>query len=193
MKILIIGGDARMQTAYKKLKSSGFNVGSLGLFANQEDSIPEADVLLFPVPTSLDGKTVNCPLTKAVIPLSRVNERRADALVLTAGYDFKCENQIDYLKLDSFCLLNAVPTAEGAIAKAIDATDICLWKSKVLVIGFGRVGKILADRLYGMKCRLTISARKDADFAFIDALGAEFVETEQVKNNFEILISFSTQ
>lgn len=172
-----------MQTAYKQLKDSGFDVGSWGLFANEEDPIYLGDVILLPVPTTLDGKTVNCPITKSNIELSCIDNCKENALILTAGYDFKRENQIDYLQLDSFCLLNAVPTAEGAIAKAIDSTDICLWKSNVLVIGFGRVGKILADRLKGMRCNLTVSARKDSDFALVDSLGANFVHTEDVRNN----------
>lgn len=182
MKILIIGGDARMKVAYNKLLRCNYEVSTLGLFEGDNGSVTAADILLFPVPTTRDGITVNCPLTDKKIPLDIVTQAKDNAIILSGGYSFS-RKHINYLEDDGYCLLNAVPTAEGAIAEAITAADFTLWQSKILVIGAGRVGKILYDRLKGLKCDVTVSARKPSDFAMLDALQIKHIHTRDVPSN----------
>lgn len=169
-----------MVTAHNELKNKGFETDSLGLLPGDCGKIDEADILLLPTPTTRDGKNIFCPLTKEKIPLEIVKQAKSNALILSCGYKFSDCNCIDYLTLENFCLLNAVPTAEGAIARAIIDTPFCLWQAKVLVIGYGKVGKILADRLLGLKCDVTVSARKDADFALLNALNIKHIKTNYV-------------
>lgn len=176
-KITIIGGDKRLKTAKKKLEKAGFFVDSIGLFEKDDGNCENSDVLLFGVPTTKDKTTVFCPLTHRVIKLSDF-ENFSDKLFLTANYNFNNKNCIDYCKDDGYAILNAVPTAEGAISFAIENTPHTLFKSKVLVIGFGRTGKVLADRLKALGCDLTVSARKNKDFALIEALGIKYTNTE---------------
>lgn len=192
MKILIIGGDRRMNTAKEELEQMGYFVDTLGLIENDDGKIENADVVLLPVPTTKDQKAIFCPQTKKQIPLEYINNAGKNTLVLSCGYDFKKPNCIDYLKLDDFCLLNAVPTAEGAIAEAIYDTPFCLWNSRVLVIGNGRVAKILTDRLVALKCKVTVSARKARDFAYLDALGIDYIHTNEVSHkakDFDIIFN----
>lgn len=183
MNVLIIGGDSRMNIAFDKLKKQGYIIDSLGLNNNDNGKIELADVVLLPVPTTRDGKTVFCPQSDKTIPLEYIKNVKKDALILSCGYRYGNLNCIDYLNLDDFCLLNAVPTAEGAIARAIIDTPFCLWQSQVLVIGCGRIAKILIDRLNALKCNLTVSARKSSDFAYLDALGIKHIHTKDVYNN----------
>ena len=193
MNILIIGGDLRMNIAFDELKSQGYIVDSLGLKEDDNGKIEYADVVLLPVPTTRDGKNIFCPQSDKIIPLEYVKKATKNALILSCGYEFKDLNCIDYLKLDSFCFLNAVPTAEGAIAKAINDTPFCLWKTKVLVVGNGRIAKILADRLKALKCDITVSARKTRDFAHLDALGIKYIHTNEVaKKAMDYNIIFNT-
>ncbi len=172
-----------MNIAYKELKNLGYTVDSLGLINDDCGKIENTDIVLLPVPTTRDGEHIFCPQTNKIIPLDFVKKARENTLVLSCGYTFEKINCIDYLKLDSFCYLNAVPTAEGAIAKAILDTPFCLWKSRVLVVGNGRVAKILADRLKNLGCNLTVSARKSRDFAFLDAMGIKHIYTNEVAKN----------
>ena len=134
MNIIFIGGDHRMKIALNELKNQGYTVDSLGLFSEDSGNISDADVIILPVPTTRDNTTINCCDSGKTIPLSIVQSANKNALILGCGYNFECANYIDYSKLDSFCIANAVPTAEGAIARAIDDTPFCLWNSKVLVI-----------------------------------------------------------
>ncbi len=179
-RVLIIGGDKRLIAAKHRLNKENFYVDTLGLFPDDNGDIAKSDVVILPVPTTKDGKTVYCPLTDRKIYLNDVKNLVDKQLILCCNYDFDGKNYVDYNQLDSFALLNAVPTAEGAIALAINETPYTLWKNKVLVIGFGRVGKILADRLKNIGADVTISARKPRDFALANALGFKYINTEKL-------------
>ena len=48
-----------------------------------------------------------------------------------------------------------MPTAEGAIQLAMEELPITLHGARVLVIGYGRLGRVLADRLAGLKARVS--------------------------------------
>lgn len=178
-KITVIGGDKRLKTAVKELCEKGFTVNTVGLYDNESGNM-DGDVFLLPVPTTKDGETVFAPFAKRKIYLLEVADNADKRLLLTCNYSFKDKNCIDYGRLDSYSLLNAVPTAEGAIKLAIENTSFTLWQSRVLVIGFGRVGKVLADRLNALGAYVTVSARKPADFALIKALGYKAAETKTV-------------
>ncbi|MBP3706318.1 MAG: hypothetical protein J6J13_03585 [Clostridia bacterium] len=189
--ILFIGGDKRMIYAYEEFKKQGYTVSSFGLFQADEGKIEDNEIIIFPVPITRDKITVNCPITNAVIPLKETIEKCGDRQIFGGCYKGK-NNFTDYCELDDYCLLNAVPTAEGAISFAIENTPFTLWESKVLVIGAGRVGKILADRLKGLKCDITVTARKARDFALLEALGIEYTHTDllhKIKNNFDIIFN----
>ena len=189
--ITVIGGDSRLKTAAEILKGYGFNVKLSGVYGKKEAE--ESDVLLLPVPTTRDGTTVFSPFSKEKVFLADIARLTADrTLILACNYMFDGKNCIDYGKNDAYCLLNAIPTAEGAIKLAIENTPFTLWGSLVLVIGYGRVGKILADRLKGLGCRITVSARKSTDFALISANGYYCANTYEIGKNPDYDIIFNT-
>lgn len=191
-KILLIGGDIRIRTVYSEFKKKGFLPETLGLFDDDDGKIEEADIIILPIPASRDGKRICCPLTNRFIPLSDIEKSKPDALILGGCISFSSRHSIDYGSLDSYALLNAVPTAEGAIATAIETTPFTLWKSNVLVIGAGRTGKILSERLAAMKCCVTVSARKNADFALLDAMNIKHIHTADIAKqaeNFDIIFN----
>lgn len=177
-RVLIIGGDKRLKTAKNRLDKENFYVDTLGLFPNDCGEIENSDVIVLPVPTTKDGETVYCPLTNRKIYLDDIKKAVNNQLILCCNYKFEGKNCIDYNTLDSFALLNAVPTAEGAIALAVNETDFTLWQSKALVIGYGRVGKIMADRLKALGADVTVSARKPRDFATLWTLGFKHINTQ---------------
>lgn len=183
-KILIIGGDNRLKALKSRLSNDGFEVDTLGLFENDNGSIENSNVIILPVPTTKDRENVFTPLTHRKIPLSEISRKTDEnQLILSCNYNFASKNNINYGALDSYALLNAVPTAEGAISLAIENTDFTLWNSSVLVIGFGRVGKILADRLKALGSIVTVSARKEKDFAYLNALGFDYINTSSLSLN----------
>lgn len=192
-KITVIGGDNRLKYVKENLKAKGYTVDTLGLYDQDNGDIKTSQLLIFPVPTTKDKINVFTPLTKRIIPLEEIkNQITNEQLILTCNYIFENKKCIDYGALDSYALLNAVPTAEGAIKIAIENTPFTLWKSKILVIGYGRVGKILADRLKNLGCDVTVTARKPSDLALADALSFKFINTgdlNYIKLDFDIIIN----
>ncbi len=179
-KVCIVGGDNRLKTVKHYLEKQNFFVNTLGLYPDDKGDISLSDIIVLPVPTTRNGETVFTPLTNRIIPLSEIYGRTDNQLILCCNYNFEKRRCIDYNTLDSYALLNAVPTAEGAIKIAIESTDFTLWQSNILVIGYGRVGKILADRLKSLGANVTVSARKPKDFASLEALGFSYINTESL-------------
>ena len=192
-KITVIGGDNRLKIVKEKLSQAGYTVDSLGLFENDNGNISSSQILLLPVPTTKDGINVFTPLTNRKISLSEIAQTATnEQLILCCNNLFENKNCIDYGALDSYALLNSVPTAEGSIKIAIENTDYTLWKSRVLVIGYGRVGKILANRLKALGANVTVSARKPRDEAMLDALGFSYINTGELNRtplDFDIIFN----
>ena len=78
---------------------------------------------------------------------------------------------IDIMKRDDLAILNTIATAEGTIEVAIQKTDKILQGSRVLILGFGRVGKIVASKFSKLSAQVTCAARKISDLAWIKAYG----------------------
>jgi len=57
-----------------------------------------------------------------------------------------------------------------------------LHNCKCLVTGYGRIGKILAHRLYGMGAIVSCSARQHKDIAWIKAYGYDAKNTKDLKD-----------
>lgn len=170
-----------MLFAKSRLEKEGFSVETFGLIENDNGDIYNADAVVLPVPVSRDKVNINCQLTGRTIPIGILDGIGQNTKIFGGG-KLNLYNYTDYLSLDEYAVKNNVLTAEGAIASAISSTDFPLWKSDILVIGYGRLGKILTDRLSGFCPHLTVSARKNRDFAFIEAIGADYIKTSEIKN-----------
>lgn len=66
---------------------------------------------------------------------------------------------------------NAPPTAEGAVQLAMEELPITLHGARVLVIGYGRVGRLVAHRFAALGAKVSVAARKFSDLAWAEALG----------------------
>ena len=159
--IAVLGGDRRMALLARLLAEDGHPVQTWGLAAfGMEDTALEeaaqADRVVLPVPLSR-GKNLNC--TAAALPLCglfallRPEQRLYAGGVKAADREAAAEFGLtltDYLSREELAVRNGVPTAEGAIEAAMAATDVTLCGTPCLVIGFGRIGKLLAHRLRGL-------------------------------------------
>ncbi len=191
--ILLIGGDRRMRAAEKEFNIKGFSTSSLGLYEGDDGDISAADIILLPVPATRDAKTVFCPLTDRKIGIDIIKSAKATAEVF-AGGEINPHGRAftNLLSLDDFSLLNAVPTAEGAIAAAISRTPYTLWHSKTLVIGMGRVSKVLISRLSGFRSDLTVACRSKRDIGLLEALGVDVIDTKRLSEaapDFDIIFN----
>ncbi len=66
----------------------------------------------------------------------------------------------DIMEWEHVAMLNGVATAEGAICEAIRNSVINLQGSKVLILGFGKCGQIIAKKLAALDANVSVSVRK---------------------------------
>ena len=197
--VSVIGGDLRQLTLAKMLSQEGYLVSvygfgkdSLSENYNAEKDIQKAvcaDVIILPVPVTLDSKKLNAPFHEETIALKELSDIiKKDSLVLGGRiskevYDlFEGYKIIDYYKREELMIKNAVPTAEGAIEIAMGETPVTISDSKCLVVGYGRIGKVLSRLLQGLGADVYVSARKYSDLAWADVWGYRAIHNDEIKD-----------
>lgn len=183
----ILGGDYRYKILFELLKNDGFNVDIFGS-ACMSDTVRDAiqliegaDIIIAPIPFSKDGRNIflrdemyidvyafTCDMAengvKALIAGVISDTVRSEAAEKNiCAYDF--------FDMEEVAVLNAIPTAEGAVQTAMQESERTLFGSDVLVMGFGRCGKVLANMLKGIGARVSVACRRESDRAYIYSLG----------------------
>lgn len=193
-KFAVIGGDLRIIKLVKMLAEEGNAVYTFGLEKAEElkeneniifceklsRAIPEdVEVVIGPIPFSSNGVNINVPFSNNEISVRELIHY-LNAKILIAGsispdiYNLANDEYIeiiDIMKREELAVLNTISTAEGAIEIAIANTNKIIHGSNVLILGFGRIGKVLARKMAGLSAKVTCAARKDEDLAWIRAYG----------------------
>lgn len=214
MKFAIIGGDLRIVKLAEMLAKDENQIYVYGLEKAEDlrnkpnivqcdtikKTVQEAEIVIGPIPFSSNGNTVNAPFCDKEITI-REMMHVINAKVLIAGgitpevYDMANDEYIeiiDIMKREELAVLNTIATAEGTIQIAIENTNKILHGSEVLILGFGRIGKVLARKLAGLAVKVTCAARKDEDLAWIQAYGHKATNINSIGPNlsqFDIIIN----
>ncbi len=177
-KICILGTDAR-SLKIRELYSSEKNK-----IVDYED----ADYVIAPIPFSRDNVKINGEILECDELISVLKNKSKILFTGALSSDMKQklkQNNVvfyDMFDFEEVAVLNAIPTAEGAIATAMEITDFTLCNSMVLVLGYGRIGKVLSKMLNGIGCKVYCSARNKKDIAMIEAMGYNSINTSDISN-----------
>ena len=178
MRVGMIASDARQRALGDAFARRGIEVVWLRLGGE----IPK--LVVFPMPISEDGVYVYRSTDTLVDWFEALRGR--------AVFGGRCSENVHSLAgqygiriLDHFCreeevILNVIPTVEGALELAMRETPFTLHGSSALVVGFGRIGKLLAEKLKALGVRVTVSARKSQDFAWCKVWGYEYIHTDDI-------------
>lgn len=213
MKYAVIGGDLRSEKLANLIKADGNSVNIYG-FKNagfeveikESDSlrsaIEDADIVIGPLPCSNDNETINAPFHTDKIYINEVFRIMSKNQLFVAGrigdkisHTAQVYNiySVDLLEREEMAVLNAIPTAEGAIQIAMEELPVTLHHSNSLILGFGRIGKILAKMLDGIGANVFVEARKYADIAWINSYNYKPVLLSELKDYLsEMDIIFNT-
>lgn len=97
----------------------------------------------------------------------------------------KCENKgvicHDFMKEETIAVYNAIATAEGAVAEAVRNRETNLHGSRALVLGYGRCGRVLCDKLKGLNVHVTVCSRNGQELAWAGAMGLKTLELPMLK------------
>lgn len=85
---------------------------------------------------------------------------------------------IETAEVDEIATLNSIPTAEGAIQRAMEELPITIHGSHATVIGFGRCGMTLGRMLAALGAKTRVVARNPAQLARAWEMGLEGVGWE---------------
>ncbi len=187
--IVILGGDRRQKAAAEELIRRGYPVQTRELEPGGPDWRAEAagaDILLLPAPCTRDNVCLFTPLSDSRVELKELGALlRPSTLVIGGKLETLPAEQVckeDLLTREDYQWRNAVPTAEAALALALEQRQKTLHTSRCLVIGGGRIGQVLSRLLQALGAIVCVSARKSADLARTEALGMEAYRTEQIRD-----------
>ena len=203
-KYLIAGGDLRFARLAEYLAEKGGCVYTIGF----ENAVPfskkvhnlkslmplneRVDYLILPLPVSNDGINVNMPYSKHILPIEQLcTAVRENGIVFGGRFTDKIKEMFserklcteDYSLREEFAVLNAQATAEGAIQVAMEETAAALSGQKILIIGMGRIAKLLVHTLRGFNTDITVAARKYSDLAWAEVYGCKHIHINQLKEN----------
>lgn len=213
-EISVIGGDLRSIKLIELLSNDGIKVYTYGFelsedFQNKANitickdlktAIKKSKIIIAPIPFSSDRQNLLMTFSEEKVSISDFLEN-IDGKVVIGGnfsedvrkkFEEKNVKYIDVIKREEFSVLNAIATAEGTIEIILRETERTLHGSKVLVMGFGRVGKVLSNKLAGLGAKVYCEARKNEDIAWIKAYGynpIELKELDKYIGDFEIIVN----
>ena len=195
----ILGGDKRQLFLADSLIKDGYrvmlggfdNLRSIGdiTIADVRTALGYSDAVLLPLPSVRADGSLNAPFAVSTLYFDEEEQELLKQKPVFASMKdrliraypaLKSARIYDYAARDDFSVLNAVPTAEGAVECAMSAYEGTIAGARCLVVGFGRIGKILARMLKALGAEVTVSARSSTDRAYISALGYDFVNTEKL-------------
>lgn len=163
-------------------------------------AFPKGCVVVLPLPAE-DGEYLSAPLSSVKLTAAELFDALEPGTLVCAGKaseklkDAAADRGlvlVDYFDREELTVMNAVATAEAAVALAATELPMTLHSSRALVVGFGRIGKLLALALRGLGCRVSASARKFGDLAWVKALGATPVQTarlDEVIQDYDVIFN----
>ncbi|MDE5584388.1 MAG: dipicolinate synthase subunit A [Ruminococcus sp.] len=205
-KILVAGGDMRQLYCAVKL-SSEYDTYVTGF---SEDVIPEKmnvkkhddknnilyDSVVLPVPPLDEKGMITAPFSENGLKPEKIKRLLKDDAVIFAGKsDRKLEKAFegfeitDYMEREELSLKNAIPTAEGAVAIAINEIPVTLNGLRVLIVGLGRIGTALAEILKGFGADITASVRNAKGTAKARIIGIKSVCTDKMDTDFPLVFN----
>jgi len=212
--ISVVGGDLRIVKLVEMLIEDGYTVYTYGLEYSEEllrldrvemcptldEAVKDAKAIVGPIPLSSDRKNLSMPFSNVKLSIEDFIKCLPGKTLIAGNITEPIRNildekqivYIDLLKREEFSVLNTISTAEGTIQIAMEETQRTVHGRNVLIMGFGRIGKVLAKMLSGIGAKVYCEARKNEDIAWIKAYGYEPIhlnDLDKYLEKFDIIIN----
>ena len=212
MRFAVLGGDMRQAKLAELLAADGHIVSTFAIDkirlnstitqeVSLKDAVESVGCVILPLPVTTRENMLNTPLSCDMHTMREIFTALTPEHIICAGKvddatrtlaETMGLNVVDYLKREELAVSNAVAAAEGAVQLIMEETPITVCHARCLVIGFGRIGKLLCHRLRGLGAYVTASARSYSDLAWIRAYGYEVAETadiDMILDRFDIVVN----
>lgn len=204
-KIGIIGGDLRIIRLAEMLSREGYIIYTFALNeynfleknilkCNKINEINDScDYIIGGIPFSKDGLYINTSFFDSKLSMEKILENIKDKTLIAGGIKQEIRQKllknsvkaIDLLDYEELCVLNTIPTVEGAIQIAMEQTEFTIHGSNCLILGFGRIGKLLTSNLKKLGANVSCMARNESDIAWIRAFGYNDIHISDLKENLQ--------
>jgi len=215
-KAAVLGGDARtkkiiegLHHAYPHVDIALWGTEQVGEMAaarrcvTWQEAMLGADVSILPLPIARDGAHLLVDahvnqniLLEEICSFPKPGSLLLGGMVPPVILRLAEENAVvfrDYYADEVVQQCNAIPTAEGAMAIAIQELPIILPETTALITGYGRVAKALSIRLKMLGARVIVAARRREALACAACDGCETIPIGALELGMpEIQVLFNT-
>lgn len=206
MKYLIAGGDERAVQLAESLRADGAEVACLALDAAplpgsaRKISAPEeCGCVVLPLPAE-SGRlgTLNAPFAAEPVSIHALLNALPEGSLVCGGKlserlrdtaksrGLKCA---DYFTRPEFTVGNAAITAEAALYILMREFSGTLFKSRALVVGYGRIGRLLASKLNALGAYVSVLSRNPEARAMAEAAGCRAIAPGEHFDSPQMLIN----
>lgn len=184
-----IGGDGRQFYITKLFEGEGYDVRRYGISSEYDNSrsideaLEGAKYLLLPLPLTKDGYRLNSDKDILISELIKSIPKECKVFAgkipphIKDLFSSSGISVTDYLENKRYVWKNADITAEGAVYQLMKELDVALKDAKVLICGYGRIGKLLASKLKALGAQVTVAARKQEDLMLASLFGNNDCDT----------------
>lgn len=195
--VLVLGGDKRQLYMAKNMADKGYDVEIYGFSSIKDgfkvsenlcEGMKKNNIIILPMPVTRNNIVLNTPLNDFPVTIEEICENINENHFIFGGminkmfYD-KVANLYDYSKSEELMIKNAMLTAEATLQIIISYTPYSIFASDVLILGYGRIGKLLADDLKNLGARVTVCMRKECDFATCCVKGLNTLGYDSLKDS----------
>lgn len=213
MKIALCGGDARLLSAAALFAKNGYtctvwkcapgDCGGATRCHELRQAVDGIGAVILPVPAFTSAGRLTCTsdertgidaqtLFAALPPETKIYAGKVSELIRRIAGEYHLPLW-DYAEQEEFSILNAVPTAEAAVQIVMNRLPVTIAGSKFVVIGYGRVGRALAQRLLALQGKVIVAARSKAARAAAESDGCETISVaEYLSAPLPALVCFNT-
>lgn len=196
-KICVLGGEKRQIYIAEMLCERGidtvFNKGEIS-----KEILSEFDSFLLPIPVSRDGYRLN--FGKDILLMELLNALPSECTVIGGKIpqffsDHLLTKNIficDFYDDKEYLWKNARITAEGALLLLMGEGEISVRGMKILICGYGRIGKCLARMLCSFGADVTIAARRREvvfEAAVCGGFGAELIGMVDTNKRYDVIFN----
>ncbi len=206
MRVVVLGGDRRTAAMAAHLREKGIAVLHLAgdeghtRAADMVASMSEARAIILPTPALTDDGYVFGLHTRvhARELFSRIGQdvRVFGGRISQAAQQLSAEYGVqlmDYMALEEVQLRNAIPSAEGAIMLAMQQLDVTIHGVRAAVLGYGRIGRVLAARLADWGAQVSVAVRRELDVVRLQCEGYVPLllgrDTEALCNGYDVIFN----
>ncbi len=193
---VIKGNDARNPYLAEILMREGYAV-ALWDTASHEDNIPQTDLRKISMAPCILILAFSTPQEELMPILQHLQagsicfggQMEREALEYANRKNITYHNILEH---PVFPILNAVPTAEGALLTVMQNTPYTVRGSRMVVLGFGRVAKAVARLFYACRCEVTVACRSEEGLAYAQMEGYRVLplsELASASQTFNIVIN----